>query len=102
MPDDIHAPLLDDLARRRGVVMLLGAPDTGKTTFARRLVATALAAGKTVAYVDADTDQKTCGPPTCTGMKMVRSQADLDDLSNADQLHFVGSIAAEGVVPEIN
>ena len=98
MPDDIHAPLLDDLARRRGVVMVLGAPDTGKTTFARRLVATALAAGKTVAYVDADTDQKTCGPPTCTGMKMVRSQADLEDLSNADRLHFVGSIAAEGVV----
>ena len=98
MPDNIHAPLLDDLARRRGVVMLLGAPDTGKTTFARRLLAAALAAGKTVAYVDADTDQKTCGPPTCTGMKLVRSQADLEDLSNADRLHFVGSIAAEGVV----
>lgn len=98
MPDNIHAPLLDDLARRRGVVMLLGAPDTGKTTFARRLLAAALAAGKTVAYVDADTDQKTCGPPTCTGMKVVRSQADLEDLSNADRLHFVGSIAAEGVV----
>ena len=98
VPDDIHAPLLDDLARRRGVVMLLGAPDTGKTTFALRLVAAALAAGKTVAYVDGDTDQKTCGPPTCTGMKMVRSQADLEDLSNADRLHFVGSIAAEGVV----
>ncbi|MCH7583978.1 MAG: hypothetical protein IH941_02320 [Acidobacteria bacterium] len=98
MPDDIHAPLLDDLARRRGVVMLLGAHDTGKTTFARRLLAAALAAGKTVAYVDADTDQKTCGPPTCTGMKLVRTQADLEDLSNADRLHFVGSIAAEGVV----
>jgi len=98
VPDDIHAPLLDDLARRRGVVMLLGAHDTGKTTFARRLLAAALAAGKTVAYVDADTDQKTCGPPTCTGMKLVRTQADLEDLANADRLHFVGSIAAEGVV----
>ncbi len=96
--DDIHAPLLDDLARRRGVVMLLGAPDTGKTTFARRLLAAGLAAGKTVAYVDADTDQTTCGPPTCTGLKLVRSQADLDDLSHADLLHFVGSIGAEGVV----
>jgi len=98
MPDDIHAPLLEDLGRRRGVVMLLGAPDTGKTDFARRLLATGLAAGRTVAYVDADTDQTTCGPPTCTGMKLVRSQADLDDLSLADRLHFVGSVGKEGVM----
>ena len=98
VPEDIHAPLLEDLARRRGIVMLLGAPDTGKTTFARRLLAAGLAAGKTMAYVDADTDQTTCGPPTCTGMKLVRSQADLDDLSHADRLHFVGSVGAEGVV----
>ena len=98
MPDHIHTPLLDDLARRRGVVMLLGAADTGKTTFAMRLLEAGLAAGKTVAYVDADTDQTTCGPPTCTGLKLIRSQADLDDVSIADQLHFVGSIGAEGVV----
>jgi polynucleotide 5'-hydroxyl-kinase GRC3/NOL9 len=78
--------------------MLLGATDTGKTTFARRLLAAGLAAGKTVAYVDADTDQSTCGPPTCTGLKVISSQADLDDLSHADRLHFVGSISAEGVV----
>lgn len=98
MPEDLHAPLLDDLARRRGVVMLLGAPDTGKTTFARRLLAAGLAAGKTMAYVDADTDQKTCGPPTCTGLKLITSQGDLDDISQADRIHFVGSISAEGVV----
>jgi len=78
--------------------MLLGAPDTGKTTFARRLLAAGLATGKTVAYVDADIDQTTCGPPTCTGLKMVRAQADLDDLAHADRLHFVGSLSAEGVV----
>jgi polynucleotide 5'-hydroxyl-kinase GRC3/NOL9 len=90
--------LLDDLARRRGVVMLLGAPDTGKTTFARALIAAGLAVGKSVAYVDADTDQKTTGPPTCTGLKLVRSQDDLERLGAADRLHFVGSTSAEGVV----
>ncbi len=98
MPEDIHAALLDDLARRRGVVMLLGAPDTGKTSFALRLLEAGVAAGKTLAYVDADTDQTTTGPPTCTGLKFVASQADLDDLPTADRLHFVGSIRAEGVV----
>jgi polynucleotide 5'-hydroxyl-kinase GRC3/NOL9 len=78
--------------------MLLGAPDTGKTTFARNLISAGLSVGKTVAYIDGDTDQTTSGPPTCTGMKIVRSQADLDSMSHADRLHFVGTITAEGVV----
>lgn len=98
MSDDIHAPLLDDLARRRGIVMLLGAPDTGKTSFARKLIQAALAAGRTIAYVDGDPDQTTTGPPTCTGLKLISSQADLDDIARADRLHFVGSIGVEGVV----
>lgn len=98
MSEGIHAALLDDLARRRGVIMLLGAPDTGKTTFARNLIAAGLAVGKTVAYVDADTDQTTTGPPTCTGLKIIRSQGDLDEIGKADRLHFVGTITAEGVV----
>ena len=96
--EDVHAALLDDLIRRRGVVMLIGARDTGKTSFARKLTETALAAGRTIAYIDADPDQSTTGPPTCTGLKFIESQADLDDISNADRLHFVGSIGVEGVL----
>lgn len=98
MTEPIHAALIDDLARRRGVVMLLGAPDTGKTTFARGLIQAGLSVGKSIAYVDADTDQTLVGPPTCTGLRLIESQADLDDTSSADELHFVGSISAEGVV----
>jgi polynucleotide 5'-kinase involved in rRNA processing len=98
MPDDLHGPLLDDLVRRRGVVMLIGAPDTGKSTLARRLVTAALAAGKTAAYVDADIDQTTTGPPACVGLKVIREQADLDSIHRADALQFVGSIGADPVV----
>ena len=36
--DDTHAALIDDLVRRRGVMMLIGASDTGKTSFARKLI----------------------------------------------------------------
>jgi polynucleotide 5'-kinase involved in rRNA processing len=78
--------------------MLIGAPDTGKTSFARRLLAAAVTAGKTAAYVDADVDQSTTGPPTCVGLHYVRSQADIEDLSRADAMQFVGSITPEGVV----
>lgn len=78
--------------------MLVGGPDTGKSTFARHLLATALAAGKTAAYVDADIDQTTVGPPTCVGVKVIRHQADLEDLTTADRLQFVGAIDPDGVV----
>jgi polynucleotide 5'-hydroxyl-kinase GRC3/NOL9 len=96
--DHIHAPLLEDLARRRGIVMLLGAPDTGKTSFALRLIEAGLAAGRTIAYVDGDPDQTTTGPPTCTGLKLISSRADVEDIAIADRLHFVGSIGVEGVL----
>jgi polynucleotide 5'-hydroxyl-kinase GRC3/NOL9 len=96
--DDTHAPLIEDLTRRRGVIMLLGAADTGKTTFARQLMAAALVTGKRVAFVDADISESTVGPPTCVGLKFIDDPSDLDDLEAADRLQFVGSIKAEGLV----
>ncbi len=96
--DGVHAALVDDLIRRRGVIMLIGAPDTGKTTFARRLLNAAVAAGRSAAYIDADGDQSTTGPPTCVGLHFVHDRADAEDLHRADAMQFVGSITPEGVV----
>ena len=96
--DDTHAPLIEDLTRRRGVVLLVGAADTGKTTFDRQLLAAAIGAGKRAAFVDADIGESTVGPPTCVGLKWINDPADLDDLSHADRLQFVGSIKTSGLV----
>lgn len=84
--------------RRRGVVLLVGAPDTGKSSFARTLLAAAARAAVPAAYVDADVDQTTTGPPACVGLHWVRRPPDLADLDRADALEFVGSITPEGVV----
>ena len=80
------------LSSAEGVVMIIGAPDSGKTTLARMLVETALQDGRTVAYIDSDLACATVGPPTCVGLKWLRSPADVDDLAQADDLRFVGSI----------
>ncbi|MDE0139140.1 MAG: Clp1/GlmU family protein [bacterium] len=88
-------PGLDDtelLSSAEGVVMIIGAPDSGKTTLARMLVDTALQDGRTVAYIDSDLACTTVGPPTCVGLKWLRSPADVADLAQADDLRFVGSI----------
>lgn len=96
--ENLHTPLIEDLTRRRGVILLLGASDTGKTTFARNLLRAVLATGKEAAFVDADINESTVGPPTCVGLKWIRQTADLENLRSADRLQFVGSIKSEGLI----
>lgn len=98
MSDGHHGALLDDLVRRRGVVMLVGGPDTGKSTLARQVLAAAVAAGRTAAFVDADVDHTTVGPPTCVGLGFVHHPADVGRLERADHLRFVGAINPDTVV----
>jgi polynucleotide 5'-kinase involved in rRNA processing len=81
-------------------VLLVGGPDTGKSAFARRLLNAAASAAVSTAYVDADVDQSTTGPPACVGLHWVRRPTDLADVGRADALEFVGSITPEGVVLE--
>ena len=95
MGDPVHDDLAARLADAGGVVMMIGAPDTGKTTFTRMLVGSAVDLGQTVAYVDSDLAHPTVGPPTCVGLKWLRSRDDLQTLATADDLRFVGEIAPD-------
>ena len=95
MGDPIHSDLAARLADTSGVAMMIGAPDTGKTTFAQMLIESALSLGRAVAYVDSDLAHPTVGPPTCVGLKWLRSIDDLATLAQADDLRFVGEIAPD-------
>lgn len=96
--DNPHDVLVERLTEKGGIIMLIGAPDTGKTTLARQLLAAGVDSGRTAAYIDADVGQTMVGPPTCVGLKWVRSREDLDDMSQADDLRFVGSVSPERLV----
>jgi polynucleotide 5'-kinase involved in rRNA processing len=95
---DPYASLRERVMGERGVIMLIGATDTGKTTLGRYIARDALGFGQRVAFIDADVAASTVGPPACVGLKHVESATDLQHLHEADELRFVGSVHAQGVV----
>lgn len=91
MADNQHENLARELANA-STVMLLGAIDTGKTTLAHRIAHHAAAHGRVVGLVDADVDNSSIGPPTCVGLRLIHEPGELQEVSVADGLHFVGAI----------
>src|SRR5918996_3831818 len=83
---------------RRGVIMLLGGLDSGKTSLARRIAAAGLEQQLTIGLLDADVGQTTVGPPTTVGLRVIRAAQDLEpqSLSQADHVAFVGSTSPQG------
>jgi polynucleotide 5'-kinase involved in rRNA processing len=81
-----------------GVVLLLGALDTGKTTFGIELARRGVEARIATAIVDADIVQSTVGPPTTVGLKHLNQATDMsrESLRDADGLGFVGSLIPKG------
>ena len=72
-------------------ILLLGATDTGKTTFLSWLANALYAQGHRVAIVDADVGQSSLGPPTTIGLGVVAQPFEsLQELTPAS-LFFVGS-----------
>jgi polynucleotide 5'-kinase involved in rRNA processing len=93
-----HSSLRERIVGERGVIMLMGNADTGKTTLAKFLILDALAAGLTAALIDADVAADTVGPPACAGLKRIATPEDFTALSRADELRFVGSTEPSGVM----
>ncbi len=97
-PGQPYASLRERILGERGVIMLIGGADTGKTTLSKFLCADGLSTGMTVAYVDADIASATVGPPACVGLRWIERPEDMEQLSVADELRFVGSTEPSGVV----
>ncbi len=93
-----HEALVDEAARTKRTVVLLGGLDSGKTTLARSILGAALASGRSTAYLDADVGQKTVGPPATVTLKLLRAVDDLEGerLADPDALSFVGSTTPDG------
>jgi polynucleotide 5'-hydroxyl-kinase GRC3/NOL9 len=96
---DAYEAVVEGAVRSKRTVMLIGGLDSGKSTFARTMLAAAVAAGRRAAFLDADLAQKTVGPPATVGLKHIAEASVLDDpeaLARADELFFVGATSPQG------
>lgn len=73
---------------RTGLVFILGAADTGKTTLLKLLAESFLGLGLRVGLVDADVGQSTIGPPTTIGMALAQDKP--ADFFWPQKMYFIG------------
>ena len=78
VPENIHIPpswpgLIRQITSAKGTLMIIGAPDTGKSTLARLLVYYLCHAKRDVVLVDADLGQNYLGPPATISMHYFNS-----------------------------
>jgi polynucleotide 5'-hydroxyl-kinase GRC3/NOL9 len=88
--------ILDSLEKEKGIAILLGATDTGKSTLAKFLISHLCQKGLRVALVDADIGQSFLGPPTTIGLSVFKSHPDWEIILSTPEIFFVGSTTPEG------
>jgi len=98
-------PEWEDAARlflaQGGAVMVLGAPDTGKSTLSRYLVYKSFAAGLPGALVDLDLGQSHLGPPTALGLGLFPPRLPGDNSLFPEGLYFIGQTSPVGSILEV-
>ncbi len=95
---DRYEAVVERLASSSRTVMLLGGLDSGKTSLGRAIARRAVAAGRCVAYLDADLGQKTIGPPATISLRLLREEEEMapERLASPTAVHFVGATSPQG------
>ncbi len=85
------------LALPRGAtVLVLGAPDCGKSTFVRNALSAVTGAGRSIAVVDCDLGQSEIGPPGTIGAAKAEAGAEVRSLRDLPVAagYFIGAISS--------
>jgi polynucleotide 5'-hydroxyl-kinase GRC3/NOL9 len=89
------------LVQDGGTVMVIGAPDTGKSTLCRYLTYRSFAAGHQVALLDLDVGQSHLGPPATLGLALFPPQRPGDEGGTPEALFFIGQTSPVGATLEV-
>lgn len=84
-----------------GTAMILGAPDSGKSTLSRYLVYRAHLAGEPVGLIDLDLGQSHVGPPAALGLAAFPPHLPGDDPLMPEELYFIGQTSPVAAVLEV-
>jgi polynucleotide 5'-hydroxyl-kinase GRC3/NOL9 len=84
-----------------GTFMVLGAPDTGKSSLCRYLVYRAYSFGAPAALIDLDAGQSHLGPPATLGLGLYPPLHPGDDTLFPQGLYFIGQTSPVGAIPEV-
>jgi polynucleotide 5'-hydroxyl-kinase GRC3/NOL9 len=82
-------------------VMVLGAPDTGKSTLCRYLIFRAYVAGEAAALVDLDLGQSHLGPPATLGLGLFPPRAPGDEGLHSEDIYFIGRTSPVGTILKV-
>lgn len=88
--------LISEILADPGVVLVVGAIDSGKTSFCLQLCNAGVEAGIPTAVVDADVGQSEIGAPGTIGMSPVVSPVGLLSQLKPRRLYFVGATSPAG------
>jgi polynucleotide 5'-hydroxyl-kinase GRC3/NOL9 len=101
IPPSWHRSARAILERRLRKVLVIGATDSGKSTYCGFLAASLGAAGATVAFVDADIGQKDVGPPATISLARLEPHEALAQ-AKPSALYLVGDVDPIGhMVPMV-
>jgi polynucleotide 5'-hydroxyl-kinase GRC3/NOL9 len=90
---------LEELSKEKGIALILGASDTGKSTLAKFLIFNLCQRGLRVALVDADIGQSFLGPPATIGFSVFKSDPVWEVVLSTPEIFFVGSVTPENHFP---
>ncbi|NIR49354.1 hypothetical protein GWO43_12715 [candidate division KSB1 bacterium] len=85
-----------DASELSGTLMVVGAPDVGKTTFARYLFKRLDAGKSRRGYLDGDPGQSSLGPPCTMSLTAAKDENDAFPPAGETWRYFVGSVSPTG------
>ena len=89
------------ISRQAGIVLVIGAPGSGKSTLSRYLVHDLTHDHRTVALIDCDVGQTHLGPPTTMGMSLYTKPPDRLDTLQPDYMRFIGAPSPVGHISDV-
>ena len=84
-----------------GVILVLGGPDCGKSTFCHYVLGLAQTAARQIAMIDGDLGQSHLGPPATLGLNLYPPHNSDDFGLFPDNLYFIGQTSPPGNMLEL-